>query len=339
MKIKLNLSSRVMLVIAAIGLIAVLFLPIWRIELNAPQYPEGLSLTIHAKGLQGNIDIINGLNHYIGMKSLHNEDFTEFTVLPYCFMFFAFAFLLVAILNRRKWLNLLFWIFISFGIIAFVDFWRWEYNYGHNLNPNAAIIVPGMAYQPPLIGFKQLLNFGAYSIPDRGGWIFIGVGVILLACFIIELRKYRSVRRSRVAINTGLLLAVCFSLSSCQTGPAPITIGKDNCSFCKMTISDARYGAELLTKKGKVYKFDDMHCVLAFLKSGSLDNAEVKDIYLVNFTADHALIKAGESFLLQGGDIHGPMNGNTIAFKNKDSMKDVSAELHATPVRWDQLYK
>ena len=68
-----------------------------------------------------------------------------------------------------------------------VDFWLWEYDYGHDLDPAAAIKVPGMAYQPPLIGFKQLLNFGAYSIPASGGWIFIGVGVIVAAlsiCFL-----------------------------------------------------------------------------------------------------------------------------------------------------------
>lgn len=72
------------------------------------------------------------------------------------------------------------------------DFWRWEYNYGHNLNPNAAIIVPGMAYQPPLIGYKKLLNFGAYSVPDTGGLIFIGVGLLLLTAVIIEFRRNKT---------------------------------------------------------------------------------------------------------------------------------------------------
>ena len=70
-----------------------------------------------------------------------------------------------------------------------IDFWRWEYNYGHDLNPDAAIKVPGMAYQPPLIGYKQLLNFGAYSIPDIGGWLFIAVGIIVLSITVIELRR------------------------------------------------------------------------------------------------------------------------------------------------------
>ena len=59
-------------------------------------------------------------------------------------------------------------------------------NYGHNLDPNAAIIVPGMAYQPPLIGFKQLLNFGAYSIPDIGGWLFVASGILMIFASLKE---------------------------------------------------------------------------------------------------------------------------------------------------------
>ena len=148
MKSKLNLTSRLLLIIAAIGLVFVFYKPIWRIELSAPQYPEGISLTIHANDLKGDVNIINGLNHYIGMKTLHKEDFIEFTLLPYCFVFFVIAFILAAIINRRRWLNILFIMFLAFGIIAIIDFWRWEYNYGHNLNPNAAIIVPGISSIP-----------------------------------------------------------------------------------------------------------------------------------------------------------------------------------------------
>lgn len=192
MKKKLSGLTRLLLLFAAAGLIVVLFLPIWRIDLDAPQYPEGLFLEIHAKGLQGNVDIINGLNHYIGMKTLHNEDFIEFTVLPYCIIFFSVLFALAAFVNKRKLLNVSLILFVLFGILAMYDFWRWEYDYGHNLDPNAAIIVPGMAYQPPLVGFKQLLNFGAYSFPDTGGWIFIGAGVLVLLCVVIEWRRHKT---------------------------------------------------------------------------------------------------------------------------------------------------
>ena len=339
MKIKLNIISRLLLLIAAIGLVFVLYKPIWRIELDAPQYPEGLKLTIHAQGLKGNVDIINGLNHYIGMKTLHNEDFIEFSVLSYCIIFFVASFILVAIINRRKWLNLVFILFVAFGMIAIIDFWRWEYNYGHNLNPNAAIIVPGMAYQPPLIGFKQLLNFGAYSIPDTGGWIFIGAGLLILVCVMMEWKNHRKAKKHAKGANVVLALAVCVLLSSCQTGPVAIVTGKDNCCFCKMTISDPRYGAELLTRKGKVYKFDDMHCVRSFLHSKMIDEGEVKDVYLVDYAGNHSLVKARESFLLQSEDIHGPMNGNTIAFKEKDSMKGMAVQLKAIATSWEQFDK
>jgi copper chaperone NosL len=165
----------------------------WRIDLAAPQYPEGLMLLIYPNQIGGNVDIINGLNHYIGMKTLHSTDFIEFTVLPYIIGFFAALFLLIAIAARKKLLYILFVLFVAFGVLAMYDFWRWEYNYGHNLNPDAAIIVPGMAYQPPLIGYKQLLNFGAYSMPDIGGWIFVAVGAVLFLCVIVSWRNSKKI--------------------------------------------------------------------------------------------------------------------------------------------------
>jgi copper chaperone NosL len=72
------------------------------------------------------------------------------------------------------------------GIAAMYDFWSWGYEYGHNLSPDAAIKVPGMSYQPPLIGYKELLNFGAYSIPAAGGWLFVLLGVITIGVIFYE---------------------------------------------------------------------------------------------------------------------------------------------------------
>ena len=69
---------RVLLGVCGLMLIAVLFVPMWRIDLDAPQYPEGLQMLIFSNKLGGNVDIINGLNHYIGMKTLHNPKHTEF---------------------------------------------------------------------------------------------------------------------------------------------------------------------------------------------------------------------------------------------------------------------
>jgi copper chaperone NosL len=190
--IQLTPLARIITILCGIALIVVLFVPLWQIELAAPQYPEGLVLKMHPHKLAGNVDVINGLNHYIGMKTLHADNFIEFTVLPYIIGFFAAFCFLVALVNKRKWLIALLSSFVLFGIIAMIDFYRWNYNYGHDLDPNAAIQVPGMSYQPPLIGYKQLLNFGAYSIPDIGGWIFISVGLLLVMALILTYKKKKT---------------------------------------------------------------------------------------------------------------------------------------------------
>ena len=334
---KIKIITRVVLFICGLALIAVMKVPMWRIELSAPQYPEGLKLLIYSNELGGNVDIINGLNHYIGMKSLHTGDFIEFTLLPYIIVFFVAAFILVAILGKRKWLDLLLLLFVSFGVIAMIDFWRWEYNYGHNLNPNAAIIVPGMAYQPPLVGYKQLLNFGAYSVPDMGGWIFVGVGAVLLLLVIGEWRIYRKIKPAGLHAKAVVAMISFVFLAGCSPGPEALKIGKDNCDFCKMTISDNRYGAEIITRKGKVYKFDDSHCLLSFIRSKTTEKKDGDKVYLADFMSAHTLIKADDAFLLQSDFFSGPMNGNIAAFSNADSMKKIAGQYKGDVVTWKQL--
>src|SRR5829696_3098017 len=133
---KITTLSRLSLFLCAVALVVVLFVPMWRIDLQAPQYPEGLQLLIYPNKLAGNVDIINGLNHYIGMKTLHTDDFPEFKILPGIIIFFAAFFMITAFAGKRKWMNILFIVFVAFGTFAMIDFWRWEYNYGHNLDPN-----------------------------------------------------------------------------------------------------------------------------------------------------------------------------------------------------------
>lgn len=185
----LSKLSIILLSISGIGLVISIFVPIWAIYLEAPQYPEGLGMFLHANKITGDYEIINGLNHYIGMKTIHQEDFWEFKVLPYALGFFAVLAFLFAFLKKKWGLYFFTALFLLFGIAFMVDFWLWEYDYGHNLNPNAPIIVPGMSYQPPLLGFKQLLNFGAYSYPDIGGWIMFGVGIISLVLSVLEFKS------------------------------------------------------------------------------------------------------------------------------------------------------
>ena len=185
----LSKLSKILLITSGIGLIISIFVPLWAIYLEAPQYPEGLGMFLHANKITGDYEIINGLNHYIGMKEIHQEDFWEFKILPYALGFFAVLAFLTVFLNNKKWLYFFAALFLIFGVAFMVDFYLWEYDYGHNLNPNAAIVVPGMSYQPPLLGFKQLLNFGAYSYPDVGGWIMFAVGIISLVLSVLEFKS------------------------------------------------------------------------------------------------------------------------------------------------------
>jgi copper chaperone NosL len=335
----LAVLARIITILCGLALIVVLFVPLWQIQLAAPQYPEGLVLKMYPHKLGGNVEIINGLNHYIGMKTLHAKNFIEFTVLPYIIGFFAILCLVVAIINKRKWLVTVFILFLVFGVIAMADFYRWNYNYGHDLDPNAAIQVPGMSYQPPLIGYKQLLNFGAYSIPDIGGWIFIGVGLLLLTAVIVQFRKDKKLspmlQQSKTLAVVGTILIA--TLTSCNTGPQPIKPGVDACSFCKMTIADKRFGAEIVTKKGKVFKFDDMHCLLAFRKANTISANDIKETYLVNFDEPNNLVEAPKAFLFKSAELRSPMGGNIANFDDSNHLKKVASEMPGEMISWQTL--
>lgn len=191
-KINISVISKAALLIIGLLFAGALFVPMWQIQLDAPQYPEGLVLQLYANKIGGDVDIINGLNHYIGMATLHTENFFEFTVLPYVFGGFAVISLLLIFVANRKAVAAFLIVYVLFVLLAAVDFYRWNYQYGHNLDPNAAIKVPGMAYQPPLIGYKQLLNFGAYSIPDVGGWMLTIAGALLI---LIVIKEYKFNKR------------------------------------------------------------------------------------------------------------------------------------------------
>jgi len=329
-----------MLFVCGLGLLAVLVTPIWRIDLQAPQYPEGLRMFIYANKLAGDVNIINGLNHYIGMKTLHTDDFFEFKLLPGLIVAFSVLFILAGIVAKKKWTYMLFFLFVAFGVLAMVDFWRWEYDYGHNLDPSAAIIVPGMAYQPPLIGFKQLLNFGAYSTPAIGGWIFVIVGALLLGCVILEWRREGKPKVLKPELAPALLfVAVLMSVGGCNTDPQAIRLGKDNCDFCKMAISDARFGAEIVTKKGKIYKFDDAHCIIGYLHAEKLNAEQIDGIYFTNFNSPHQLLPVEQIHFLQSPALKSPMNGNIAALSHEDSLVSLLPQFRGNKISWEEMRK
>ena len=178
----MNTRSRLLTALAALLLLLLFFLPLWRISLIAPQYPDGLSMYLYINDIKdgepGDIDNINIMNHYVGMSSIHAEDFLEFTYFPIVVVSMCILGLLAAWSGKRN--LVLFWVILLAvaGTLGIYDFYLWEYDYGHTLEESAAIKIPGQAYQPPLIGREQILNFIAYSYPQSGGWM-MGVSILL----------------------------------------------------------------------------------------------------------------------------------------------------------------
>lgn len=179
-------------------LIGLYFTPLWWIKLDAPQYPEGLGLYIWINQITGenpnDLKTINGLNHYIGMKHITPESIPELMLMPYVVGFLVLSGLVLPVLNKRNWLTVWIGIFLIILIAGLVDFYLWEYDYGHNLDPNAPIKVPGMTYQPPLIGTKQLLNMRTTSLPYIGG-LLAGLSFLLSAFVWFKEKRKSSTRK------------------------------------------------------------------------------------------------------------------------------------------------
>ncbi len=135
------------------------------------------------------------------------------------------------------------------------------------------------------------------------------------------------------------LIAILFTLVlvSCSTEPEPIVLGKDACSFCKMGIADKNFGAEIMTNKGKVFKFDDMHCVIGFLKANTINNNDIKETYLVNYNEPHDFLIASKAFLLKSEDLKSPMGGNVAAFSTDKELQEALQKMPGEAVTWASL--
>ena len=173
------------MVIAALLPLILFVSPMWRITLEAPQYPKGISMYIWINDITGDepstIQNINILNHYVGMQYIEKEMFPELIYFPYITIAIVFLGLVAAFIRKPQ--IYLAWtiLFVSLGALGIFDFYNWLYDYGHNLSDIAPIKVPGQSYQPPLIGSKMLLNFKAISWPHWGG---VSMGISMMLGFV-----------------------------------------------------------------------------------------------------------------------------------------------------------
>jgi hypothetical protein len=183
---------RSLLVLAAALIFTAHFTALWNLTMFAPQYPEGLRLDIYDHALVGgnggqDVKEINILNHYIGMRDLAAEDFTEFQWMPFVLGAIGLLFLRGAVLGTVKELVDATMVFVYFGAFSLWSFAFKLYSYGHELAPGAAVKVP--PFMPPVFGYKQIANFEVYSYPRAGTYLLLTVGLLLAAALWLAWRQ------------------------------------------------------------------------------------------------------------------------------------------------------
>ncbi|MBT8300971.1 MAG: hypothetical protein KJO63_06545 [Maribacter sp.] len=193
-------KASILMIIGPLFLLGLYVFPLWNIMLGAPQYPEPLGMNIFIDGIKGvsefDIQNIDGLNHYIGMRTLPKpEDMWEFSTFPIIIGGMIALGVLIGLLGyfkvfNYKWFIGWFILMSILGVLGMYDFNAWMVDYGTNLDPNAIMKLTNpdgtpMSYKPPLLGHTKMLNFDVTSLPSTGAWMmFTGMLLTVVAFFV-----------------------------------------------------------------------------------------------------------------------------------------------------------
>ena len=182
---ELTLTSRLLILIGVVLIIPVYLVPMYQMTLISNQFPDGLELHIYASKLEGgstanrdDLREINTLNHYIGMRPLLESDFSEFKWLPLAVGAFALLALRAVVIGKMSKLVDVVTLFVYFGLFSFWSFYQRLYEYGHNLDPTAAVKVK--PFTPPLIGTHQIANFTVSNMPELGSYLMVAFALLLI---------------------------------------------------------------------------------------------------------------------------------------------------------------
>ena len=126
-------------------------------------------------------------------------------------------------------------------------------------------------------------------------------------------------------------------VSCAPQGAEPIKLNTDGCEFCKMKIADGKFGAEIITAKGRIYKFDDMHCMINYHKENN--TTQIQSFFIHDYNQDNTLIAAESAYYVKGGTINSPMRGNIIAVKTAEEAKHMAEKYDANPISWEEIIK
>lgn len=188
-------KSRLLMIVGPLLMLGLFVFPLWNITLEAPQYPIPLGMNIHINKFtdvhEFDIKNINLMNHYVGMKYIP-ESIPEFKIFPAVILIMVVLGVLIGIKGDKRWYLVWFVLMSILGAAGIYDFYLWEYDYGHNLDPKAIMNFKNpdgspMGFQPPLLGTKHILNFIAHSYPRAGAYMMItGMLLTLVAFFVAK---------------------------------------------------------------------------------------------------------------------------------------------------------
>ena len=133
------------------------------------------------------------------------------------------------------------------------------------------------------------------------------------------------------------LFLIAFSLCSCSVEPTPLVYGKDFCYTCKMTLMDTKFGAEVVTTKGKVYKFDDINCMINFLNSGDVKEKDIAQRLVIDFANPEKFVDAKDAHYVKSDKIRSPMASEVAAFSKTEDLEGTNAEWKGTLLSWGEL--
>ena len=138
----------------------------------------------------------------------------------------------------------------------------------------------------------------------------------------------------RNILTSFLFLIILFQLTGCKNGPEPINYGHDECEFCRMLITDNRYGSELVTDKGKIFKFDEAGCMIEYSMVKNFIGDANQKFLVTDFATPESFINATNAFYVQNDNFRSPMGSNIMAFDSEISRKKFVAESGGTLLNW-----
>lgn len=183
-----------LLLVARVLLLVSLFLPYWHMELQAPQYPDGLHMTAYLNSLTGDVAEIDGLNHYIGMRSLYEAAELERSIGVFVMIAFIVMLEFAAYIHTR-WAVLLVAPVVLFPAVFLIDLHLWMRHFGLNLDPHAPLSSAVKPFVPTALGRGGIGQFVTIATPGAGLILAAAASLVLIAALYFHRRAYLPVVR------------------------------------------------------------------------------------------------------------------------------------------------